>query len=102
MIEDELAIQPGKIRRIDSGTKLYTLRRGHRTFGKNIRVSSGDESRTCIVNAYTHSILSEVPFFVFESEGFKSFQEVLDTLMVYYPEVTPFTKVTVVEFRLAL
>lgn len=102
MTENELAIQPGKLRRIDSGTKLYTIRRGHRTFDKNIRVFSGAESRTCIVNAYTHTVLSEVPFFVFESEGFQSFQEVLDTLSKFYSEVNQYTEVTIVEFRLAL
>jgi hypothetical protein len=103
-MENELEIQPDKFRTLLAGTKTYSIRRGHRAFDKSIRVSNTANRVVVsgIVNSYVHTLLAEVPFRVFESEGWKSFQESLDALRVYYSELDWNSEVTIVEFRLAL
>lgn len=100
--ENEIQIGPRKLPFLRSGCKMYSIRKGHRAFAKNLRVTSGEEWINCITNTYTHTTFSEVPFFILESEGFQSFKEALETLRIYYPDIDYETKVTIVEFRLAL
>jgi hypothetical protein len=101
--ESTLEIQPIKFRSLLAGCKTYTIRRRHRAFAKSIRISNPASPITVsgIVNSYVHSILSEVPLRVLEAEGWRSFQEALDALRVYYPELDWNSEVTIVEFRLA-
>jgi len=101
--ETKLEIGPGKLRALVAGCKMYTIRRGHRTFAKNISVSSGGGAGiTCIVNSYVHTILSEVSFDILATEGFHNFAEALQILRVFYPEMAWDSPVTIVEFRTAL
>lgn len=102
MEETSLEIVSNQTRKILSSVKCHTIRRGHRQFAKSVKVKTGDVTFSCIVNAYTHTTLYEVPFDVFEFEGFRSFKEALDILRIFYPEMTPESPVTIVEFRLAL
>lgn len=103
-MEDKLEIPAPKFQSLLAGCKTYTLRRGHRAFNKTIRVSNPVNPVTVsgIVNSYVHTILSEVPFRIMEAEGFRSYQECLDALRVYYEEIKWDEPVTIVEFRLAL
>lgn len=100
--ETQIEIQRNELRTILGGSKVYSIRRGHRSFAKNLRVSTGGDILSCITNAYTHTILSEVPFVILEAEGFRNFQEALDTLRIFYPEMKVDSEVTIVEFRLAI
>jgi hypothetical protein len=102
MEESTLEISPTRFRSISAGSKAYTIRRGHRTFAKSIRITFTGTERveSGIVNSFVHTVLSEVPFTVFESEGFLSFKEALDILRIFYPELDFTSKVTIVEFRL--
>jgi hypothetical protein len=101
-MEFEIEIQSDKLRSILAGCKVYSIRRGHRAFAQNLRVHTGGQTVACITNSYMHTLLSEVPFSVFEHEGFQNFEEVLTTLRIFYPEIGWDSKVTILEFRLAL
>lgn len=103
-MEDKLIVQSLELRNLFAGCKMYSIRRGHRSFATNLRVLKGDSGAefSCITNSYVHTLLSQVPFLVFEAEGFRNFQETLDTLRIFYPEMTADSPVTIVEYRLAL
>jgi|SRR5215472_16967342 len=101
--ETNLEIGPGKMRSLISGCKMYTVRGGHCQFSKNIRVSSGGgEGVTCIVNSYTHTIFSQVPFTVFTADGYRNIWEAIQTLRIFSPGIGYEDEVTIIEFRTAL
>lgn len=103
MMEDSLEIRRfEELRAIPAGCKMYSIRSGHRSFARSIRVFSGDYSIACITNSYTHTTLAEVPFIVLEAKGFRNLKEALDTLRTFYPEIEYESKVTIVEYRLAI
>ena len=103
-MEDTLEIPAPKFQSLLAGCKTYSIRRGHRTFNKTINISNPANRAILagIVNSYVHTVLSEVPLRVLESEGFASFKEALDTLRIFYPDIAWDSAVTIVEFRLAL
>jgi hypothetical protein len=88
----------GKYRKyILSGTKRCSIRLGRRTFARKLNIC-GFHGTVNSQIYYKH--LAEVPFEVFQKEDWTSFAEALTELRNIYPEITPESDVTIVEFRI--
>ena len=101
--ENELRISTPELRTFLAGTKIHTVRRGHRTFDKSIRLFTYDGSyyKDAVVNTFVHSVLAEVPLSILMEKGFRTYQEFLDTMRVFYPDISITDEVTIVEMRCA-
>lgn len=98
VIENQLEFH-GRFREfILSGCKKFSIRIGKRKFTRNITVFG---FRAVVNNQYS-CLLQEVPFTLFQNEGWVNIMQVLTGLRKIYPEINLVSTVTVVEFRLEI
>lgn len=79
-----------------SGAKQVTIRKGIREFSPEITIAE----YPAVVDSVEYYTLKECPLEVLVSDGFTSFHHVMESMKIYYPDITPDTEVSVIKFHL--
>jgi hypothetical protein len=79
-----------------AGKKTVTIRKGKREFAPEIDIAG----YPAIADSVEYYTLSTCPLDVLVNDGFHSFQDTVDSMKRFYPDITPDTEVTVLRFHL--
>lgn len=94
--ETELKFSQRFFEDIRSGKKRITIRLGLRDYPPEVCF----EDRALKIDSVTHHKLKDIPDRDLLDDGFSSLREALIGLSVFYHDITPETKCTVVRFHL--